>query len=263
MKIGEFHDKVIVVTGGGMGLGQAYCRAFAAEGATVICPDLNGIAAQQTVDEIKTAGGLAFAMTVDVTKSKQVEAMIQEIITKFGRIDVLINNVGYLKRLPLEYTDDEIWDKIIDTNLKSAFLVTRAVAPHMKNQGKGKIVSLSSVVGLTGIGSSPYSAAKSGIIGMTRIWALELAPYHINVNCLAPGFIRTPGSSAVHNSPLGKKVNAMVPLGTGNTDCIVPAMLFLCSGDSDYITGQCIVVDGGFTAVHDLGEEFRTLDLKK
>jgi len=263
MKEGAFNRKVVVVTGGGMGLGQAYCRAFAAEGAIVICPDFNAEAATQTVNEIRAAGGIAHAMTVDVTKSDQVAAMVAEIVASFGGIDVLVNNVGYLKRLPLEDTDDAIWDKIIDTNLKSAFLVTRAVAPHMKKKKKGKIVSLSSVVGLTGIGSSPYSAAKSGIIGMTRIWALELAPYNINVNCLAPGFIRTPGSSAVHNSPLGIKLNGMIPLGTGNTDCIVPVLLFLCSGGSDYITGQCIVVDGGFTATHDIGEEFRTLDLKK
>lgn len=261
MKTGQFTDKVVVVTGGGMGLGQAYCRAFAAEGATVVCPDFNIEAARQTVDEINAAGGKAHAMHVDVTKSDQVKAMVEEIIARFSRIDVLINNVGFLRRLPLLDTPEEIWDKIIDTNLKSAFLVTKAVAPHMMEKKQGKVINLCSVVGIQGIASSPYSSAKAGIMGLTRILALELAPYRINVNCVAPGFIRTPGSSAVHNSPIGKKLNGMIPMGTGNTDCIVPVMLFLSSAGSDYITGQTIVVDGGFTATHDIGEEFRTLDL--
>ena len=133
----------------------------------------------------------------------------------------------------------------------------------MMEQRKGKIINLSSLVGLTGMVSTPYSASKSGMNGMTRIWALELAPYNINVNSVAPGFIRTPGSEAVHGSPLGQKVNSMVPLGTGDTDRLVPVMLFLASSGSDYITGQCIVVDGGFTMSHDIGEEFRNLDRAK
>jgi 3-oxoacyl-[acyl-carrier protein] reductase len=263
MKANEFNDKVVVVTGGGMGLGQAYCRAFSAEGATVVCPDRNEEAARATVDEIVKAGGKAHAMKVDVTNADQVAAMVEEIIGLYGKIDVLVNNVGYLKRLPLLQTPEDVWDAIIDINLKSAFLVTKAVAPHMIKRNQGKIINLSSVVGLTAVGSAPYSAAKSGMTGLTRIMALELSPYRINVNCVAPGFIRTPGSSAVHNSPLGKKVNAMVPLGTGDTQCVVPVILFLSSSGSDYITGQVIVVDGGFSASHDLGDEFRTLDLGK
>ncbi len=263
MSLGQFKDSVVVVTGGGMGLGKAYCQAFAAEGAKVVCPDYNEEAAKQTAAEINAAGGTALAMKVDVTKGDQVEAMVSEIIAKFGKIDVLVNNVGYLKRLPLLQTPEDIWDKIIDTNLKSAFLVSKAVAPYMIERKKGKIINLSSVVGLVAVASPPYSAAKSGMMGLTRILALELAPYKINVNCLAPGFIRTPGSSAVHNSPVGRRVNEAVPLGTGDTDCIVPVVLFLSSPGSDYITGQTIVVDGGFTASHDFGDEFRTLDVGK
>ena len=263
MGSGQFKDKVVVVTGGGMGLGKAYCKAFADEGATVVCPDYNEEAAKETVAEIVAAGGLAKTMKVDVTRGDQVEAMVEQIIFSFGKIDVLVNNVGYLKRLPLLQTPEETWDKIIDTNLKSAFLVSKAVAPHMMERRQGKIINLSSVVGLVAVASPPYSAAKSGMMGLTRILALELAPYKINVNCIAPGFIRTPGSSAVHNSPVGRRVNEAVPLGTGNTDCIVPVVLFLSSPGSEYITGQTIVVDGGFTAAHDFGDEFRTLDLGK
>ena len=244
----QFLGQVVVVTGGGMGLGKAYCQAFAAEGATVVCPDINREAAEQTVKEIQGSGGKALAMSVDVTRADQVQAMVAEIIAQFGQIDVLINNVGYIRRIPLLDTSEETWDKVIDTNLKSTFLVTKGVAPHMIRRKKGKIVNLSSVVGLTGVVSSPYSAAKSGMTGLTRIWALELAPYRINVNCVAPGFIRTPGSQAVHGSPLGQKLSQMVPLGTGDTGCVVPVILFLSSSGSDYITGQCIVVDGGMLA---------------
>jgi 3-oxoacyl-[acyl-carrier protein] reductase len=263
MNKGEFQDKVVVVTGGGMGLGKAYCLGFAEQGATVVCPDINEEAAKQTVSEIEARGGKGVAMGTDVTNADQVQKMVREIIAAHHRVDVLINNVGVIVRVPLLDTTEDMWDRLIDTNLKSAFLVTKAVAPHMMERRQGKIVNLSSIVGLRGMTSTPYSAAKSGITGMTRIWALELAPYRINVNCLAPGFIRTPGSQAVHGSPLGKKINEMVPLGTGDTDCVVPVVLFLSSSASRYITGQCIVVDGGFTSSHDVGVEFRGLDRKK
>lgn len=259
----SFENKVVLVTGGGMGLGKAYCLGFGKAGAKVVCPDINLHDAEETVSEVKAKGGEAMAMNVDVTQSHQVENMVREIIAQFGRIDALVNNVGYIVRVNLLDTTEEIWDRVINTNLKSTFLVTRAVVPLMIERKMGKVLNVSSLLGLTGMGCSAYTAAKSGLLGLTKVWALELAPHNIQVNCVAPGFIRTPGSDAVHSSPLGKKISDMVPLGTGDTDRLVPAVLFLCSEGADYMTGQCVAVDGGFTAVHDVGPDFRNMDLGK
>ena len=259
----NFNDRVVIVTGGGSGLGQAYCYSFAEEGALVVCPDINLNAAIETVTEIKNKGGKAVAIQTDITKAGEVEKMVQEIIETHDRIDILVNNVGFNLRIGLIDTTQEIWDKLISTNLKGTFLVTKAVVPHMIDRKQGKIVNISSLAGVTGFVSSPYTASKAGIIGMTKLWAMELAPYHICVNCVAPGFIRTPMSQVVYSSPLGKEMERRVPLGVGSISSVVPTVLFLSSTESDYITGQCIVVDGGLSCCHDVGPEFRSLDIDK
>ena len=146
-------------------------------------------------------------------------------------------------------TTEELWDKLLSINLKSVFLVSRAVAPTMIRQKGGKILNVSSLIALSGIVSTAYTAAKAGIIGMTRY--------------LAPGFVRTPATGPLHSGPIGKRINDMVPLGVASPEQVAPVAVFLCSSGADYITGQCIVADGGFTSTRNVGEDFMKMDVHK
>ena len=263
MKSVNFTNRVVIVTGGGMGLGKAYCEAFADEGAAVVCPDVNVEAASEVAEGIKGKGGKALALRCDVTRSEDIARLVETTTKAFGRIDALVNNVGFMFRAGLLDTTEELWDKLLSINLKSVFLVSRAVAPTMIRQKGGKILNVSSLIALSGIVSTAYTAAKAGIIGMTRYLALELAPHRINVNCLAPGFVRTPATGPLHSGPIGKRINDMVPLGVASPEQVAPVAVFLCSSGADYITGQCIVADGGFTSTRNVGEDFMKMDVHK
>lgn len=259
----RFTDRVAIVTGGGSGLGRALCHAFAEEGASVVCPDINLDDAQETVAEIEKMDGKATAIKADVTNADEVNKMVEETTKAYGRIDVLINNAGIAARQGLLDTAEETWDKLIDVDLKGPFLVAKAVVPHMIQRNRGKIVNIASVAGVIGVVATAYTAAKAGLIGMSRQWAVDLFPYHIYVNSVAPGFFATPINEALRKSPVGESIARQVPFGFGEIHHIVPAVLFLSSDESDYITGQCLVVDGGLSCLRDLGSEYTGFDKGK
>ncbi len=257
MRSHRFSDKVAIVTGGGSGFGKAFCQALAAEGASVVCVDIRKERAEETANIIADSGGRAMAVETDVSSSKDVEMMVSEAIRKFRHIDILINNAGVTYRFDLLDTTEEQWDHVLDVDLKGLFLVTKAVVPHMIKQQYGKIVNISSICGVTGVISTAYTAAKAGVIGLTRKLCQEFLSHNIYVNCIAPGFIATPLNEAFRKTAMGKAIDAKIPGGYGKIENIVPPVLFLCSSEADYISGQCIAVDGGLTATHDLISEFR------
>ena len=253
MERSRFTDKVAMVTGGGSGLGRAFCRAFAEEGAAVVCPDINLEGARETVAEINKMGGQALAVKADGTRSDEVGEMVEEALKAYRKIDILVNNAGIVVRQGLLDTTEEVWDKETGTDLKGPFLVTKAVVPQMIPRKYGKIVNIASAAGLIG----------AGLIGVTRVWALEFALYRICVNSIAPGFIATPINEAWRKTPVGKKISRQVPLGFGEVSNVVSAVLFLSSSESDFITGHCLVVDGGLTCCRDFGAEYREFDKGK
>ena len=263
MKGTRFTGKVVIVTGGGSGLGRTCCRAFAGEGAAVVSSDIDFNGAKETVTEITGAGGRALAVKTDVSKADEVEKLTEETLNAYHKIDILVNNAGIIVRQGLLDTTEDIWDREVGVDLKGTFLVTKAVIPHMIERKYGKVVNVASIAGLTGLSSTAYTAAKAGVLGMTRIWAMDFAHYHICVNAVAPGFIATPISAKMRATSVGKIIDSKIPLGYGTPDSVAPAILFLSSCESDYITGQCLVVDGGLSCCHDLGPEFRFFDRGK
>ncbi len=256
----RFLDRVIIVTGGGSGLGEDYCKAFAAEGGSLVCADIDLPAAERTVASLREAGGSAIAVRCDVTNARDVAQMVDVALHSYGRVEVLVNNAGVIRRRSLVGTSEEDWDREIDTDLKGPFLCTRAVAPHMIERGYGKIVNISSVAGIVGCISTAYAASKAGINGLTRQWALELAPHGIRVNSVAPGYTATPINERLRQTPAAKRIGETIPLGWGKPADITAAVLFLSASESDYITGQTVAVDGGLTTTVDLGPEYRTFD---
>jgi len=256
----RFTDRVIIVTGGGSGLGEDYCRAFSTEGGKVVCADIDEAAAARTVQSLNQAGGQAMAVACDVTKERDARQMVEKALEAYGHIDVLINNAGVIRRRSLLGTTEEDWDREIDTDLKGPFLCARATVPRMIERGYGKIVNISSVAGIVGCISTAYAASKAGINGLTRQWALELAPHGIRVNSVAPGYTATPINEKLRQTPVAKTIGETIPLGWGKPADITAAVLFLSASESDYITGQTLAVDGGLTTTVDFGPEYRTFD---
>ncbi len=260
MNRGRFVDRVIIVTGGGSGLGEDYSKAFSDEGGRLVCADIDAAAAARTAAAITGTGGSAIAVTCDVTKPDQIQRMVEAALSAYGRIDILVNNAGVIRRRSLVGTTEEDWDREINIDLKGPFLCARAVVPHMMERHYGKIVNISSVAGVVGCISTAYAASKAGVNGLTRQWALELAPHGIRVNSVAPGFTATPINAKLRQTPVGKHIGESVPLGWGKPADVTAAVLFLSASESDFITGQTLAVDGGFTTTMDLGPEYRTFD---
>ena len=239
-------EKVAIITGSAMGIGKEAALTFAQEGAKVTVCDVIEDAGQQTVKEIREKGGAGFFVMCDVTNRKNVQEMVNQVLTKFGQIDILVNNAGILQDATLLKMTEEQWDAVINVNLKGVFNCTQAVAKVMVDQGYGKIINTSSVVGLYGnFGQTNYVATKSGIIGMTKVWAKELGRKGINVNAVAPGFIAT---EMVKKMP--EKILAMMkektPLGRlGEPRDVAYVYLFLASDEANFINGTVVSVDGG------------------
>lgn len=242
-------NKVAIVTGGAKGLGRAFAVKMAKEGAKVMVitrRDMDNLTA--TVSQIKAFGGEADLFQADVSKEEDTLAMAEATIKTFGRIDILINNAAIydgIKRKPFYEIDLDEWDLVMNVNVKGAFLAVRAVFPHMRDQGYGKIVNLSSEVFFTGsTGFAHYVSSKGGIIGLTRALAVELGPHNICINCVAPGFTDTEASRGL--ADLTKYDTSKTPLNRLEKpeDLTGPA-LFLASDESDFITGQTLLVDGG------------------
>ncbi|KJR99862.1 MAG: 3-oxoacyl-ACP reductase [Peptococcaceae bacterium BRH_c4a] len=243
----RFTDKVAVVTGSARGLGKVIAQSFAGEGAAVTICDLDEKACKEVAREIKNSGGRAIGVTADVSKPEDAEKIIEQTVGAFGRIDILVNNAGTLKDMPIQDMSEEIWDKVIDACLKGSFLCSKYASVHMIRRNYGKIVNISSRAYLGNPGQANYSAAKAGIVGLTRALAKELGKYYINVNAVAPGLIET---DALKSHPKYEMIKERQKKDTpirriGIPEDVAGAVLFLSSDDASYITGDVLHVSGG------------------
>lgn len=239
----------VLVTGGTAGIGKEIALHFAKNGARVAIFGTNEERGQRVVDEIKAAtSSEALFVAVDVSKTKDVQKAVERVLEKFGSIEVLVNNAGIVRDGLLMRMSEEDWDRVLDVNLKSVYNTCKAVLRPMMKARKGKIINISSVIGLTGnAGQVNYAASKSGMIGVTKSLAKELASRNIYVNCIAPGFIETSMTSEL-NETLKEEILKKVPLKRlGQSKEIAHAVLFLASEGANYITGQVLAVDGGMT----------------
>lgn len=245
----NFSGKTAVVTGGSRGLGRAVCLELAAGGANVVlCYAGNEAAANETVAACEALGARAVAVRCDVADSAQVKTLMDTALQTFGRIDILVNNAGITRDGLLMMMKEDDFDTVIDTNLKGAFLCMKAVARQMMKQRYGRIVNLSSVVGLRGnAGQVNYAASKAGIIGMTKSLAKELASRGVTVNAVAPGFMETDMTAAMPEAAKTATL-AAIPMGRmGAVEDVAKTVAFLASEEAGYITGQVIAVDGGMS----------------
>lgn len=239
--------KIALVTGGSRGIGRAICLRLGRMGALVVVNYVSRPeAAQATADEIVAAGGQAAISGFNVADTATTEAAIKKIIDEHGRLDILINNAGITRDGLLVKMKEEQWDEVLDTNLKGAFTCLKAASRVMMKQRWGRIVNISSVVGFSGnAGQINYSAAKAGMVGLTRSAARELAPRQITVNGVAPGYIVTDMTSGL-SPELTERIKAEIPLGTlGEADDIAAAVAWLVSEEARYVTGQFLHVNGG------------------
>ena len=242
----QLEGKVAIVTGGSRGIGFAVALSLAREGAEVVVCSRNLKAIEEAAERIRSEGGSAHPYKVDVADSSSVSALVKDVAEKFGRIDILVNNAGLAADNLLMRLKEADWDSVIDTNLKGTFNFTKAVARSMIKQHGGKIINMTSVVGIVGnAGQANYCASKAGIIGLTKSVARELASRNVTVNCVAPGLIR---SAMTESLPDQAKEQAaeLIPLGRmGEPEDVAEVVLFLASPAADYITGEVIRTDGG------------------
>lgn len=239
-------DKVAIVTGAARGLGRTFSKALAREGAKIIAIDIADI--EGTVREVESLGGIAKGFRADVSDEEDSIKIAEETHKSFGRIDILVNNAAIiygLVRKPFFEIDPNEWDKVMTVNVKGPWLCTRAVFPYMKQQGKGKIINLSSETFFTGShGFVHYVASKGGVVGLTRALAVELGPHNITINAIAPGFTDTESSRSI--ADVTKYDVSRTPLNRlEQPKDLVGAVIFLASDESDFITGQTLLVDGG------------------
>jgi NAD(P)-dependent dehydrogenase (short-subunit alcohol dehydrogenase family) len=240
-------DKVAIVTGAGQGIGRGIALALAKEGCAVVVSDANEETAGAVSREIEAMGAKAIAVRTDVASSADISMLFAKTKETFGKLDVLVNNAGIFPFKSLETMTEEEWDKVIDVNLKSIFLTAKEASKVLPTGGR--IITVSSIASLVGFeGLTHYCASKGGVNGFTRALALELAKRDITVNAVAPGAIATPGASGAMSGDALKAMLAGIPAGRqGTPEDIAHAVVFLASDASSYITGQVIVVDGGWT----------------
>ncbi len=237
--MGRLNGKVAVVTGGAKGLGQAISETFAKEGAIVIAADMG---------ELTYEAKNVYGYQLNVTDVAGIQSFFDEIIEKYGKIDILVNNAGITKDAMTHKMTDDMWDAVINVNLKGVFNLTRLIGPHMVNNNYGSIINISSVVGLYGnIGQANYAATKAGVLGLTMTWAKEFARkgQNVRVNAIAPGYIMTDILKTVPQDLLDQFAAMTMLKRLGEPQEIANAALFLASEESSYVTGQTLSVNGG------------------
>jgi 3-oxoacyl-[acyl-carrier protein] reductase len=253
MRVG---GKVAIITGAGSGFGRATAGRFAQEGAKVVIADIDGDGAQETARLVTGVEGESEVVVVDVSTIDGARTLVDRTLSRFGALDILVNNAGISQRDTHDTWDctEETWDRIIQVDLKSVFVCTKAAVPEMLKGGRGSVVNIASIAASCTIGGAAYAAAKGGIVSYTRHVAGELAGRNVRVNCVSPGFMRTPmstgerqGLSAEEQEARIAAFGAMVPMGrAGLPTDIADAVLYLASDDAGYVTGREIVVDGGY-----------------
>lgn len=244
-------NKVVLVTGAGSGIGRASALAFATAGVNVAVSDVNRSAADETVELITAAGGSAVCIVADVSRATDVERMVAQTVAHFGQLDYAHNNAGIESELALTAEGDEAdFDRTLAVNLKGVWLCMRAEIRHMLKHGGGAIVNTSSVGGMVGLpGAGAYSAAKHGVIGVSRTAALEYAQHNIRVNAICPGLTRTAMVERLDRLEPGRHEAVMPPLGRmASPEEIAAVVVFLCSPAASFITGHALPVDGGYMA---------------
>jgi NAD(P)-dependent dehydrogenase (short-subunit alcohol dehydrogenase family) len=245
----DLSDRAAIVTGGAGGFGRAYSRALAQAGARVALADIDAQSVHSAAGELAAEGLQCIGLELDVTSEQSVTAMVDSAAEYLGGVDILVNNAALMSEIPfaqpLSELSTEIWERVLRVNLTGPFLCAKAVVPHMKQRGGGKIINQSSggAFGPSGI----YGVSKLGLVSLTVSLARELAPYRINVNAIAPGFVRTEAGLRSASPELEASIKQMVPLkGWGETDDVTGALLYLASSASDWVTGQTFNIDGGW-----------------
>ncbi len=239
-------NQIAVVTGAGRGIGRAIALQLAAAGADVVCVSRTQENSDKVATEVRAAGRKAWALAVDVADAAAVEAAAAKILQEAGKVDILVNNAGVTRDTLLMRMSEADWDAVLDTNLKGAFLFTKALVRSFIKQRSGRIINITSVIGLIGnAGQANYAASKAGLIGFTKSIAREVASRGITVNAIAPGFIETDMTSVL-SAEVKEAVLKTIPLGSyGKADDIANAAVFLAGPNARYITGQVLSVDGG------------------
>ena len=244
--------KVAAVTGGARGIGEAYSTGLAAEGAHVVIADIDPKAGERVAQRINQSGGEAIFVRTDVSLKEDAKKMIAETVKTYKRIDILVNNAGILFIAPVEETTEEMWDKLLAVNVKGLFFCSQAATNEMKKQKSGKIINISSIAAIGGQASlCAYSSTKGAVLPITRVFALELVDYNIQVNAILPGTTDTGmAEEAMKDPEWTRQVTKSIPMKRlGRTTDLMGALLYFASPDSDYCTGQTLIVDGGYSMI--------------
>lgn len=251
----EFGDKVVIVTGGASGIGKAISKGFADSGASAVIPvSRTESNVKEVVDYVEDQGSQSLFHPADLTEKENIQSLENSVLEKFGQIDILVNCIGINIKQPILETDEDVWDKVQNINLKAVFMLSKYLGRHIVDKYEnsnqfGKIINMASVASYQGIPTSgPYAAAKGGVHTFTKTLALELAPKNVSVNAIAPGFVLTRMTEAIRSKDDAKKrILDRIPVGRfGETSDTVGATLFLASQHSNYIAGDTIWVDGGY-----------------
>jgi NAD(P)-dependent dehydrogenase (short-subunit alcohol dehydrogenase family) len=249
----KLNDKVAIVTGGSQGIGRAVAKAFAREGAKVAVVNAGNVErGREVANEISAEGGTATAIRTDVTKKADVEALVREVVDRYGTVDILFHGAGLMINKPVEEYTEEDWDRTIDVNLKGSFLMAQAVIPLMKEKGSGKLIFVASIAGTRAFPNSvPYCASKGGVLMIVKALAAEIAKDGINVNAISPGNTATPLNQHLQDDPeFVKLLESKTPTGRAyiSTEEMAGAAVFLASDDAAAVHGLDLIVDDGWAA---------------